>query len=440
MESGWYRQRKEFPEYGSSVNLQWVMNTLEFFQWSDWMEANGHDWFVMPLDDYGEGKQEYELRLSTDITFEYDDSDVVTCSATGELGSPLFGRGSQIPPAEQDCVPAYIIRAPECVITEFPYACDAWEQGFFEYKDNPEFGCWPFLDPTDTGTIPQYFARSNWAPGAGPQLTSDHTGTGWNENTLWDQALGSGDADVCKQAPKCIANRSTSTSIHFENHDSGIWGLNVPSQALCFVVHENYGGVAISSVKDGFAYNESGNTTSNDVSGLYVYFDWTFQTYRVTYLNRELTGAFGNPERNAPYMVIVKAYANNDRYEHIPGYSRTSFGWYCDGQITFKIVGSDGTIRISRNDAFFNHSIGQTFLAFKDDTASIEDYPDRKIQATTNDRAAILGADNLGIYQVAHAGNFGNMGQTGVMQTTGAVEFPSDEDLIQNWLYNFNPV
>ena len=128
MESGWFRQRKMFPEYGSSVNLTWVMDTEVFFTWSDWMEANGHDWFVMALDDYGEGKQEYELRLSTDISFEYDDSDVVTCSATGELGSPLFGRGSQIPPEELECVPAYIIRAPECIITPLPPpVCDAYE-------------------------------------------------------------------------------------------------------------------------------------------------------------------------------------------------------------------------------------------------------------------------------------------------------------------------
>jgi hypothetical protein len=108
MESGWKRQRKQWPQFGRAINLTWVMTTDEFDNWSAWVEANAYDWFYIYLDDYGSGKVPELVRLSTDVSFRYDSYDVVTATATGEV----YREGAILDP---DCVPPYFISQPGLV-------------------------------------------------------------------------------------------------------------------------------------------------------------------------------------------------------------------------------------------------------------------------------------------------------------------------------------
>jgi hypothetical protein len=110
MESGWKRQRKQWPQFGKAVDLTWEMPTTMFDNWSAFMEANGYDWFYMDLDDYGAGRVTELIRLSTDISFSYDSYDRITATATGEI----YREGAILDP---DCVPPYIIRDPYLVTT-----------------------------------------------------------------------------------------------------------------------------------------------------------------------------------------------------------------------------------------------------------------------------------------------------------------------------------
>lgn len=113
-ECGWTRQRKVWPEYTSTVELQFTMPTEVYHRWARWVEANGHEWFSIPLDRFGGEKVVHELRFISNVQETYEKHDKVIARVTGELGAPGFG--PQIPeaviPIPSTCVPVYIATHP----------------------------------------------------------------------------------------------------------------------------------------------------------------------------------------------------------------------------------------------------------------------------------------------------------------------------------------
>jgi hypothetical protein len=166
MESGWKRQRKSWPQFGRALDLQWVMGTDEFDNWSVWMEANGYDWFYLYLDDYGSGKVPELIRLSTDISFRYNNYDKITATATGEV----YREGAILNP---DCVPPYFINQPGIAddgTAQDPYAYydkikeiaarRNWTVAMWIFDDGtpraadpvPYNGAWDYGDPNGIGS------------------------------------------------------------------------------------------------------------------------------------------------------------------------------------------------------------------------------------------------------------------------------------------------
>lgn len=156
MESGWKRQRKQWPQFGLAVNLTWVMGTDEFDNFSTWLESNGYDWFYIYLDDYGSGKVNKKIRLSTDIAFNYTNHDRVTATATGEI----FREGEILNP---DCVPVYFIIQPHLVVPRGTpcqvYECDSYEQAFDGLVLPTASNAWKLIDNTPGGTAPAIAAK-----------------------------------------------------------------------------------------------------------------------------------------------------------------------------------------------------------------------------------------------------------------------------------------
>ena len=78
---GWTRQRKQWPQFGSSVELSFIMSTADFNDWAVWVDANGYDWFNIVLDN----AVTYEVRMVSDIQYTYNNFDRVIVRVTGEI-------------------------------------------------------------------------------------------------------------------------------------------------------------------------------------------------------------------------------------------------------------------------------------------------------------------------------------------------------------------
>jgi hypothetical protein len=359
MESGWKRQRKQWPQFGKAIDLTWVMGTDMFDNWYAFMEANGYDWFYIELDDYGAGRINERVRLSTDIQFTYDDHDVVTATATGEI----FREGKILDP---DCVPPYFINQPEIVkIPHAPvcgiYECDAYEQVFAPYMTTPQYGMWPLLDPNYGGTIPQYLATTLGGSG-GPNLTTIYTGNAWGAG-VQQHTLAGNSSDPCGAETLCLGDENSAKNIHFENDSSGIFGTNSVGYSIACVFDGAVNGTIINLTSDGWAWNESGNQTNADHSSS-INIDFFFDAIHFNGIGNETVDIpFGSALRGAPYLLIAHVSCSNDRYEVVPGgWSRTPIAWKCDMTMSLEVWRYDGVQTVGYNNTFKDHQIGFSFL------------------------------------------------------------------------------
>jgi hypothetical protein len=85
MECGWTRQRKTWPDTGSSISLEFIMQTNTFDEWIDWVYANGYQYFTIDLDRYGGVREAYDIRFVTPVQYSYESFDKVRVSVAGEF-------------------------------------------------------------------------------------------------------------------------------------------------------------------------------------------------------------------------------------------------------------------------------------------------------------------------------------------------------------------
>ena len=82
---GWTRQRLVFDTHGSSVELSFLMDTVELNEWTDWVTEFGYDWFDIELDQVGGIKQTYTIRMASPADYIYSAYDRVDVRITGEI-------------------------------------------------------------------------------------------------------------------------------------------------------------------------------------------------------------------------------------------------------------------------------------------------------------------------------------------------------------------
>lgn len=118
-DSGWTRQRKQYPEAGQIIDLSFVMPTTTFDNWMRWVEANGHEFFTMHLDQYGADPLLAEVRFITDVSWSYTSYDRIEATVRADHGGyPGVGAGLIQPPSELACVPVSITFQPQNVTVD----------------------------------------------------------------------------------------------------------------------------------------------------------------------------------------------------------------------------------------------------------------------------------------------------------------------------------
>jgi hypothetical protein len=85
MECGWTRQRRQWIAQGSSVSLEFIMDTATFDTWMDWVYEFGYDFFSIELDQFGGTRPLQDIRFATPIQYAYDAFDQVVVSVAGEF-------------------------------------------------------------------------------------------------------------------------------------------------------------------------------------------------------------------------------------------------------------------------------------------------------------------------------------------------------------------
>ena len=114
MESGWTRQRRRWADLYTGFDLSFRMSTQDFARWSDWVQANGYDWFTIKLDRVAGEKQEYTIRLNSAVSWGYDSFDIISANVTAEV-SNVKENPPPIPPFNPGLFP-------ECR----PYSCSSY--------------------------------------------------------------------------------------------------------------------------------------------------------------------------------------------------------------------------------------------------------------------------------------------------------------------------
>ena len=80
-DSGWARQRHQWPSKQTNYDMSFSMSTAEFATWSAWVDANGYQWFNMQLDT-GAGIR--SIRFISPVNYSYTTHDVVVATVTAE--------------------------------------------------------------------------------------------------------------------------------------------------------------------------------------------------------------------------------------------------------------------------------------------------------------------------------------------------------------------
>ena len=86
-DNGWNRQRRRWPDKASDLTLTFVTNTLTFAKWQTWVMENGHDWFLIDLDRFGDVLLRSTMRFTTPAEWQYTNHDTIRIQINGELKS-----------------------------------------------------------------------------------------------------------------------------------------------------------------------------------------------------------------------------------------------------------------------------------------------------------------------------------------------------------------
>ena len=100
-ECGWTRQRLNWPEYNSRINMTFEMPTTMFDNWASWIESNGHEWFYIYLWNHRDEQARFVVRLTGQIQYSYDTYDSVTVIVPAETrlsGTPLLASQQELMP------------------------------------------------------------------------------------------------------------------------------------------------------------------------------------------------------------------------------------------------------------------------------------------------------------------------------------------------------
>jgi hypothetical protein len=81
---GWTRQRRQFSNFVTGIQLTFIMSTDVFDDWKAWADEFGYKWFNMEMDDYGSGKVTETIRLASEMSFSYDAFDRVYVNVSAE--------------------------------------------------------------------------------------------------------------------------------------------------------------------------------------------------------------------------------------------------------------------------------------------------------------------------------------------------------------------
>ena len=91
MESGHARQRRRWNQTYTALDLNFIMATEIFSRWHEWAQANGFEWFTIPLDRVNGEKVDTDIRLTSVITYAYDAFDRVTVNVSAEVDGNYYG-------------------------------------------------------------------------------------------------------------------------------------------------------------------------------------------------------------------------------------------------------------------------------------------------------------------------------------------------------------
>jgi hypothetical protein len=85
MECGWTRQRRTWNSVGSSVSLEFIMDTQDFDTWMQWTYTNGYQYFDIELDRFGGTRVVEQIRFVTPVQYTYQNYDTLIVSVAGEF-------------------------------------------------------------------------------------------------------------------------------------------------------------------------------------------------------------------------------------------------------------------------------------------------------------------------------------------------------------------
>lgn len=83
-ESGWARQRRNWPDYSKGYNLTFEMDSVMFATWFEWMNDNGYVYFNILLDSNGLSQEVVSIRLVSEITYTFNNYDNIVATASAE--------------------------------------------------------------------------------------------------------------------------------------------------------------------------------------------------------------------------------------------------------------------------------------------------------------------------------------------------------------------
>ena len=86
MDCGWVRQRRRYNSDHTAIELSFVIPTVNFQEWQEFMDTNGYNgWFNIDLDDYGSGKETTSIRLTSSTMYDYRKFDQIMVTVSAEV-------------------------------------------------------------------------------------------------------------------------------------------------------------------------------------------------------------------------------------------------------------------------------------------------------------------------------------------------------------------